>query len=390
MKIQPLKIGKKTAIIPVIQGGMGVGISLGNLAGTVAKEGGIGIISAAQPGFREEDFIKDPLKANLRAIKSEYEKARKIAPDGIIGFNLMVAMEHYEEYVHAVVEAGADLIVSGAGLPTDLPKYVGGSDILLAPIVSTAKSANVILKYWDKKYHRIPDLVVIEGPLAGGHLGFHEEQLETYGIDVASEDRKDYSGTDRIVSDETSERKKEDGIYAKCRTSYEKEITAIMRVIHTFAEKYGKKIPVAIGGGIHDSESAAHAFSFGADAIQVATRFVTTEECDANIRYKEAYLNARKEDIVIVKSPVGMPGRAILNPFMKKVKELGRIAPAHCFQCLKHCNPGTTPYCITQALINAAKGKIDDALLFCGAYAYQATHLETVKEVIDSLIPERV
>ena len=274
MKIQPLKIGTKTAKVPVIQGGMGVGISLGNLAGAVAKEGGIGIISAAQPGFREEDFIKDPLKANLRAIKSEYEKARKIASDGIIGFNLMVAMEHYEEYVHAVVEAGADLIVSGAGLPTDLPKYVGESDILLAPIVSTAKSANVILKYW-------------EGPLAGGHLGFHEEQLETYGIDAGAED------------------------YVKCRTSYEKEIIAIMQVIHTFSEKYGKKIPVAMGGGIHDSESAARAFSLGADAIQVATRFVTTEECDVDIRYKEAYLNARKEDIVIEKSPVGMPGRAI-------------------------------------------------------------------------------
>ena len=184
MEIQPLKIGTKMAKVPVIQGGMGVGISLGNLAGAVAKEGGIGIISAAQPGFKEKDFIKDPLKANLRAIKSEYEKARKIASDGIIGFNLMVAMEHYEEYVHAVVEAGADLIVSGAGLPTELPKYVGDSDILLAPIVSTAKSANVILKYWDKKYQRIPDLVVIEGPLAGGHLGFREDQLDEYDTEL--------------------------------------------------------------------------------------------------------------------------------------------------------------------------------------------------------------
>ena len=180
MEIQPLKIGTKMAKVPVIQGGMGVGISLGNLAGAVAKEGGIGIISAAQPGFKEKDFEKNPLEANLRAVKSEYEKARKLAPDGIIGFNLMVAMEHYEEYVHAVVEAGADLIVSGAGLPTELPKYVGDSDILLAPIVSTAKSANVILKYWDKKYQRIPDLVVIEGPLAGGHLGFREDQLDEY------------------------------------------------------------------------------------------------------------------------------------------------------------------------------------------------------------------
>lgn len=358
MKIQSLKIGKKIAKVPVIQGGMGVGISLGNLAGAVAKEGGIGIISAAQPGFRDKDFDKDPIKANLRAIQSEYEKARKIAPDGIIGFNLMVAMEHYEEYVHAVVEAGADLIVSGAGLPTDLPKYTKDSDILLAPIVSTAKSASVILKYWDKKYHKIPDLVVIEGPLAGGHLGFHEEQLAEYGAERSS--------------------------------GYEKEIVTIMQIIHTFEEKYEKKIPVAVAGGIHDRESAERAFSLGADAIQVATRFVTTEECDADIRYKEAYLNAKKEDIVIVKSPVGMPGRAILNPFMKRVQELGRIAPARCFRCLKHCNPKTTPYCITQALINAAKGKVDEALLFCGAYAYQTTHLETVKEVIDSLIPERV
>ena len=168
------------------------------------------------------------------------------------------------------------------------------------------------------------------------------------------------------------------------------EIQKIKEIIQNYSDKYEKKIPIAIGGGIHDSESAAHAFSLGADAIQVATRFVTTEECDADIRYKEAYLNARKEDIVIVKSPVGMPGRAILNPFMKKVKEQGRIAPAHCYRCLKHCNPGTTPYCITQALINAAKGNVDDALLFCGAYAYRADHLETVKEVIDSLIPERV
>ena len=356
MEIQPLKIGTKMAKVPVIQGGMGVGISLGNLAGTVAKEGGIGIISAAQPGFKEKDFEKNPLEANLRAVKSEYEKARKLAPNGIIGFNLMVAMEHYEEYVHAVVEAGADLIVSGAGLPTELPKYVGDSDILLAPIVSTAKSANVILKYWDKKYQRIPDLVVIEGPLAGGHLGFREDQLDEY----------------------------------EGQAIYDQEIQKIKEIIQNYSDKYEKKIPIAIGGGIHDSESAAHAFSLGADAIQVATRFVTTEECDADIRYKEAYLNAGKEDIVIVKSPVGMPGRAILNPFMKKVKEQGRIAPAHCYRCLKHCNPGTTPYCITQALINAAKGNVDDALLFCGAYAYRADHLETVKEVIDSLIPERV
>ena len=366
--LKELRIGEKTAQLPIIQGGMGVGISRSSLAGAVAREGGVGVISTAQIGYDEEGFEQDQAKCNRIAIGKHVKKAKEIAGGrGLVGVNIMVALKHYEEHVRESVKAGADVIISGAGLPMDLPKLVSEkSGTKIAPIVSSRRAANLILKMWAHRYDRTADFIVIEGPKAGGHLGFHEEQLETYGIDAGAED------------------------YVKCRTSYEKEIIAIMQVIHTFSEKYGKKIPVAMGGGIHDSESAARAFSLGADAIQVATRFVTTEECDADIRYKEAYLNARKEDIVIVKSPVGMPGRAILNPFMKKVKELGRIAPAHCFQCLKHCNPGTTPYCITQALINAAKGKIDDALLFCGAYAYQATHLETVKEVIDSLIPERV
>ena len=351
MEIQPLKIGTKMAKVPVIQGGMGVGISLGNLAGAVAKEGGIGIISAAQPGFKEKDFEKNPLEANLRAVKSEYEKARKLAPDGIIGFNLMVAMEHYEEYVHAVVEAGADLIVSGAGLPTELPKYVGDSDILLAPIVSTAKSANVILKYWDKKYQRIPDLVVIEGPLAGGHLGFREDQLDEY----------------------------------EGQAIYDQEIQKIKEIIQNYSDKYEKKIPIAIGGGIHDSESAAHAFSLGADAIQVATRFVTTEECDADIRYKEAHLKAKESDIAIVKSPVGMPGRAIMNKFMTRVMNGEQIPHSPCHGCLVKCSPKEIPYCITDGLINAVKGNVDEGLLFCGAKAWKAEHLQTVQEVINDL-----
>lgn len=351
MEIQPLKIGTKMAKVPVIQGGMGVGISLGNLAGAVAKEGGIGIISAAQPGFKEKDFEKNPLEANLRAVKSEYEKARKLAPNGIIGFNLMVAMEHYEEYVHAVVEAGADLIVSGAGLPTELPKYVGDSDILLAPIVSTAKSANVILKYWDKKYQRIPDLVVIEGPLAGGHLGFREDQLDEY----------------------------------EGQAIYDQEIQKIKEIIQNYSDKYEKKIPIAIGGGIHDSESAAHAFSLGADAIQVATRFVTTEECDADIRYKEAHLKAKESDIAIVKSPVGMPGRAIMNKFMTRVMNGEQIPHSPCHGCLVKCSPKEIPYCITDGLINAVKGNVDEGLLFCGAKAWKAERLQTVQEVINDL-----
>ncbi len=354
MNMYPLKIKNIEAKLPVIQGGMGVGISLGGLAGAVAKEGGIGVISAAQIGFREPDFDQDTKGANLRAIRKEYEKARTIAPEGIIGFNLMVAMRHYEEYVREVIDAGADMIISGAGLPMELPRLAEGSDVKLAPIVSTEKSAKVILRYWDKKYKRMPDLLVIEGPEAGGHLGFTEEQL------------KEYNG------------------------NYDQEVIRILNLVRQYEEEFGCRIPTALGGGIENRRQAAHAFSLGVDAIQVATRFVTTEECDADIRYKEAYIQADREDITIVKSPVGMPGRAIMNPFMRRVMAGEQIPHSPCHGCLHKCDPAKIPYCITDALIHAAKGEVDDALLFCGAYAYKAKRLETVKEVIDSLLTERV
>ena len=353
-------MGNIKAEVPVIQGGMGVGISLGGLAGAVgrqfvAREGGIGIISAAQIGFKEPDFDRNALEANLRAIRKEYDKAREAAPHGAIGFNIMVAMRHYEAYVRAAIEAGADLIISGAGLPTELPKIAGDSSVKLAPIVSTDKSAQVILKYWDRKYKRVPDLLVIEGPKAGGHLGFTREQLELFGGE-----------------------------------SYDAEILRIMDTVKGYEDKYGQKIPVAIAGGIETAAQAAHAFSLGADAVQVASRFVTTEECDADIRYKEAYLRAGKEDIVIVKSPVGMPGRAIRNAFMERVQSGERIPHSPCHGCLHKCSPDEIPYCITDALVHAARGEVEDALLFCGANAYKADRIETVKEVIDSLLPERV
>lgn len=354
MSIKPLKIGSLTVEKPIIQGGMGVGISLGSLAGAVAREGGIGIISSAQIGYREPDFDTDPLAANLRAIQKEYEKAREIAPEGVIGFNIMVALRHYEEYVQAAVEAGADIIISGAGLPTELPKLAGGSGTMLAPIVSTGRSASVILKFWDRKYNRVPDLLVIEGPKAGGHLGFTREQLTDY------------------LEERTAD--------------YDEEIRKIFAVVREYEERYQKKIPVALAGGIENREQVQHAFELGADAVQVATRFVTTEECDADIRYKETYLNAKEEDIVIVKSPVGMPGRAILNDFMKKVNAGEKIPHSPCHGCLRNCEPAKIPYCITDSLIHAAKGEVEDALLFCGAYAYRAEKLETVKEVMDSLL----
>ena len=345
-----LKIGEKRASVPIIQGGMGVGISLGNLAGNVAKEGGVGIISTAQIGFREPDFDRDAKKANLRAMETELEKARKLAGEGIVGFNIMVATNGYEDYVRRAVEIGADVIISGAGLPVDLPQYVKGSNTAICPIVSTVKSAKVIFKYWDRKYSRVPDLLVIEGPKAGGHLGFEPEQLKTF-------------------TDE----------------AYDEEIKGIMAVAGEYARKYEKQIPVVSAGGIDDAEKVQHMLELGADGVQVASRFVTTWECDADIRFKQAYIRSEEKDIRIVKSPVGMPGRAIENDFLRRVEEGERIVHK-CHRCLAKCDPAVTPYCITEALIHAAKGEIEQGLLFCGANAWKIKEIQSVSQVINELM----
>lgn len=373
--LKPLKIGNLVAKHPVIQGGMGVGVSLSSLAGAVAKAGGIGIISTAQIGFKDQNFGKNPMAANLRAIHSELKKAREKAPQGILGFNIMVATKEYASYVKEAVKAGADVIISGAGLPIDMPKFVaeaenenGGSEkkerrTMIAPIVSSVKSALVICRMWDRKYHTAPDFVVVEGPCAGGHLGFSREQLTELGAD-----------TDHVA--ETFD-----------EPIYDKEIRGIIGTVKSFAEKYKKHIPVITAGGIFDHKDVLHQFALGAEGIQAATRFVTTEECDADIAYKEAYINAKEEDIVIVKSPVGMPGRAIKNKFLERVAQ-GPVKVERCFRCLEHCNPATTPYCITKALINAAEGRIDEALLFCGSNAYRCEKIETVPEVMAALCGE--
>jgi len=359
--IKPLIIGNMEAKYPIIQGGMGVGISLSSLAGAVARAGGIGIISTAQIGFRDPDFLKAPLEANLRAIKTEFEKARAIAPKGIIGFNIMVATRNYALYVKEAVKAGADIIISGAGLPVTLPELVKGAKTKIAPIISTAKAAVVILKMWDRKFKRIPDLLVIEGPLAGGHLGFSLEDLHRYGADTEHVSET-YDGA-----------------------AYDKEIRDIMDVVRQYEEKYQCHIPVAVAGGIYTRDDVEHAMGLGADAVQVATRFVTTKECDAPMSYKQAYIDAKEEDIVITKSPVGMPGRAIHNIFLDKTA--GQKAKIeHCYQCLEHCDPQNIPYCITKALSNAAEGDLEHALLFCGSNASRANRIETVDEVIRDLM----
>lgn len=344
--MKSLVIGDLVAKIPVIQGGMGVGISLSKLAGNVAKCGGIGIISTAQIGYQEEGFDQHPIETNLKAIEKHIKRAKEIAQGGIVGVNIMVATKKYEEYVKTAVKAGVDLIISGAGLPTMLPALVEKSKTKIAPIVSSIKSAAVICKLWDRKYKRCPDLVVIEGPKAGGHLGFSYDQLK----EITQE-------------------------------QYEEEIKGIIQVVDEYRKKYNCQIPVVAAGGIYDVNDMEHAMELGVDGVQVATRFVTTYECDASEAYKQAYIDARKEDIEIVKSPVGMPGRAIHNEFIERTQhEPAKIEKCH--QCLERCNQKDIPYCITDALINAAKGKLSDGLIFCGENAWKAKKLEHVSDIM--------
>lgn len=347
MEKKELVIGNLRVRIPVIQGGMGVGVSLSGLAGAVAAAGGVGVISTAQIGFREPDYDENPLACNLRAVGKEIKKARQLADGGVIAVNIMVATHDYEEYVKAAVEAKVDLIISGAGLPIQLPKLVEGSDVKIAPIVSSKNALAVIAKYWKKKFDRLPDLVVIEGPQAGGHLGFTKTQIEEY----------------------TEE-------------EYDKEIVKIIELAGEIEAQYDVSIPVVVAGGIYSKEDMEHYLALGANGVQMGTRFVTTVECDASDSYKQAYINATKEDIVIVDSPVGMPGRAIRNEFLERVKNGERFMDK-CRRCISTCKPQSSPYCISRALINAVKGNINEGLLFCGSNAYRAKRLETVREIME-------
>lgn len=349
MKYKELVIGNLVAKVPLIQGGMGVGVSLSGLAGAVAKEGGIGIISTAQIGYREADYEKNPVEANLRAVGTEIKKAKEIANGGIVGVNIMVATRFYERYVKEACEAGADLIISGAGLPIELPELVKGYDVKIAPIVSSVKSVNVIMKMWERKYDKAPDLIVIEGPKAGGHLGFKPDEVAN-------------------ITDE----------------EYEKEILDILSAVKEVADRRGVLIPVVVAGGISDNEKVAKMLALGADGVQVASRFVTTYECDASQEFKDAYINADKDDIIIVKSPVGMPGRAIRNKFILDSAN-GTKPITKCYQCIKGCTTKDIPYCITKALVNSVKGNTDEGLVFCGADTWKQNKMQSVKEVIEEL-----
>lgn len=351
--MQGIRVGNKVSKYPIIQGGMGVGVSLHNLAGNVSKEGGIGVISTADIGYQEEDFYQNPMKANLRAIGKEIKMARDIAGDDkILGVNIMVALRNYAEIVKECVKQKIDLIISGAGIPKDLPQYVKGTCTKIAPIVSSLRCCKLIVKHWMSKYDYVPDMIVIEGPEAGGHLGFKEDEL-------------------------TEENK----------PKLEDITVEVVNYIKEVEKETSKEIPVISAGGIWDGKDIRKFLDLGADGVQMATRFVATDECDASDAFKQAYVNAKTEDIKIIKSPVGMPGRAINNEFIKNTKkEKPKIDK--CYNCIKTCNVATTPYCITKALINAVKGNMKDALVFCGSNVDKVKEIVSVHKLMNELVSE--
>jgi nitronate monooxygenase len=347
-----LKIGNLAIAVPVVQGGMGVGISLSGLAAAVANEGGIGVISSAGLGLLYKNLSADFLEASILGLKEEIRKVREKTL-GVIGVNIMVAMSNFADMVRTSIAEKVDLIIAGAGLPLDLPSFLKKeSKTKLVPIVSSARATKIICEKWKTNYDYLPDAVVVEGPKAGGHLGFKEEQIN-------------------------------DGNY-----SLEKLVPEIISELKPFEEKYNQKIPLIAAGGIYTGEDIHNILELGAAGVQMGTRFVTTEECDASPEFKQSYINAEERDIEIIKSPVGMPGRAIMSRFIEKVRA-GEKQPKACpFKCIKTCDISKSPYCIIIALINALKGNFENGYAFAGANAFRATKISSVKEIFQSLLRE--
>jgi len=349
---KPLKISKLTARIPVIQGGMGVGVSMSGLASAVANQGGIGVIAVAGIGMLEPDGFSNFLEANIRALRREIRKAREMT-QGILGVNIMVALSNFGDMVRTAVEEKIDVIFSGAGLPLNLPEFLKGSErTKLVPIVSSARAAGLLVRRWLGKYGYLPDAFVVEGPLAGGHLGFKPEQIQDPAYSL-----------DRLLPEVVAE-------------------------VRPFEIEHKREIPVIAAGGIYTGRDIHRFIGLGASGVQMATRFVCTEECDASPEFKQTYLASKKEDLVIIKSPVGMPGRAIRNQYTEDV-EAGKKKPFKCpYHCIVTCNRQSSPYCIALALISALRGRLKHGFAFAGVNAYRASKIVPVRELFADLLRE--
>lgn len=350
--MKTLQIGSITARIPIIQGGMGIGVSLSGLAAAVANEGGIGVISATGLSLLYARPSDSFVEAGNRGLAEEIRKARKKS-DGIIGVNIMVALTNFAELVKTSIAEKADLIFCGAGLPLDLPAFLTkNSKTKLVPIVSSARAAKLICQKWASSYQYLPDAVVLEGPEAGGHLGYKPSQLK-------------------------------DPCF-----SLEELLPQVVAEVSYFEKKYHKSIPVIAAGGIYTGEDIHRMMRLGASGVQLGTRFVTTDECDAADSFKELYVNTGQEDIEIIESPVGMPGRAIHSFFLQKVKK-GMEYPKACpFHCIKTCDSKKSPYCIALALYHAYKGNFEKGFAFAGSNAFKAKRILSVRDTIGELSRE--
>ncbi len=351
MEIPELRIGSITAKIPIVQGGMGVRVSLASLASSVANQGGIGTISSIGLG-NLADMADHYETTSVNALVNEIKKARSMT-DGHLAVNFMGVLTSVDKHIRAAVDAGIRIIVFGAGMPTKLPEIVPEPELNLVPIISSARVAELILRTWDRRYGRICDALILEGPMAGGHLGFSPEQL-----------------------DNISEH------------SLEKLLPEVLETIKPYEDKHGRKIPVITAGGIYTGKDIARMLSMGASGVQMGTRFVCTEECDVSDEFKQAYIDAKEEDIAIIKSPVGMPGRAIYNNFLRDLEVKGSLPVSCPYRCLTACKMDSAHYCIALALLNSYFGDVDNGLIFCGQNAHRIDRITTVKELIDELLSE--
>jgi len=352
MDCSPLKglsLGGLVARVPIIQGGMGVGISLSGLAAATANAGGVGVIAAAGIGLLEPDGFKDFLGANIRALRREIRRAKELS-SGVLGVNIMVALNDFASLVKTAVEEKIDVIFAGAGLPLRLPELTAGSATKLVPIVSSARAAALIARRWLDKYKRIPDGFVVEGPKAGGHLGYKAEQIEDPHF------------------------------------SLEEIVPQVVEAMKPFEAETGVRIPVIAGGGVFTGADIRRFIDLGASGVQMATRFVATDECDASTAFKEAFVDAKEGDLEIISSPVGMPGRALKNKFLDDVRK-GKRKPYTCpYHCIITCDVEKAPYCISLALLNAQRGNMDKGFVFAGLNAPRVKKIVPVKELIDELV----
>jgi nitronate monooxygenase len=351
MIVPKLTIGSVTADVPIVQGGMGVRVSLASLASAVGNEGGIGTISSI--GLGDTEASKDKYEQMSReALVSEIRKAKTMT-DGHLAVNIMGVLSNADDLIIASVKEGIKIIVYGAGLPTKTPALVEGYDVNLVPIISSVRIAEFILRSWDKRFNRIPEAFILEGPLAGGHLGFSDEQLDNiddFSLDIL--------------------------------------LPAVLEAIKPYEDKYGRKIPIIPAGGIYTGSDIARMMNMGASGVQMGTRFVVTEECGVSQEFKQAYIDATEEDIVIIKSPVGMPGRAIRNPFLKVLEDGGRHRIRCHYRCLTACNIDKAKYCIADALVKSYFGDVDNGLVFCGQNAHRIDRMTTVRELMNELVTE--